>query len=95
MEFDIKTIIDFILLATLLGSASWLFAVMSRYGGSVGKSFRIIGWGSLVMASSHLTEVITFYLSVHDIYALMFFHRFLATVGFVVIAYGFKTLVKK
>ena len=90
---DIKFIIDLVLLIILLTSAVWLFSVVSRYGGSIGKSFKIIGWGSIVMASAHLTEVLTAHFFMHDVYALMFLHRFLATVGFVVIAYGFRTLV--
>ena len=95
MGFDMQTILDIVLLVVLLSSASWLFVVMSRYGGSVGRSFRIIGWGSIIMAVSHLIEVFTFYLPWHDTYGFMFTHRFLATMGFVTIAYGFKILVKK
>ena len=95
MELDIKTIIDAILLLVLLSSSGWLFSVVSKYGGPIGKSFKTIGWGSLLMASSHLIEVFTFYLPLHDSYSFMFLHRLLATVGFVIIAYGFKTLIGK
>ncbi len=95
MSVDIKTIIDFVLLFILLISAIWIFFMISGYGGSVGRSLKIIGWGSIIMALSHLLEVSVAHLSIHNVYAFMFLHRFFATAGFVIIAFGFKTLVKK
>ncbi len=92
---SIEIFIDVALASILLISAIWLFSIVSGYGGKIGKAFRFIGWGSLTMALSHIVELVTFYLPIHDEYLFIFTHRFLATVGFLIVAYGFKVLIKK
>jgi len=85
-------IIDFVLLGILIFSAGWMFLIVSGYGGPVGKSFKIIGWGAILMGVSHLIETLGHHFFESGV--IMFSHHFLATAGFVMIAYGFKTLTK-
>jgi len=96
MGTGLVSILDFIFLITVILSVIWIFSILSGYGGLIGKSFKIIGWGAVIMGISHIIEVISLSLPEHhSAYLIIFTHHLLATLGFIMIAYGFKMLMKK
>jgi len=87
---------DFIFLITIIAVVVLIFSILSGYGGVVGKAFNIIGWGTVIMGISYIIETIFINLpGHHQAYAIIFIHHFLVAFGFVMIAYGFKILMKK
>lgn len=94
MEFTV--IIDFIFLIGITLSFIWIFSIVSGYGGVVGESFKMIGWGAIVMGVSHIVEAVSLYLpNHHEAYSVILLHHFLAVSGFIIMAFGFKKLIKK
>jgi hypothetical protein len=89
-------IFDFAFLVAVIIAVIWIFSALSGYGGMVGKSFEIVGWGTVIMGVSHIIEVISLNLpGHHEAYLIIFAHHFFAAFGFIMIAYGFNILMKK
>lgn len=94
MQSGFTIIIDLVISVIMAGTAVWMFALLSGYGGHLGKSFRVIAWGGALMAVSHLIEIGAHSFG-HSSYFVMFAHRFIAAISFILITYGFKMFIKK
>ena len=93
---ELITIFDFIFLVTVIISVIWIFSILSGYGGVVGKAFKVVGWGTVIMGASHIIEVVSLKLpDHHEAIFITIGHHFLAAFGFFMIAYGFNMLMKK
>lgn len=95
MEFSTILTIDLVLLTILLLSVLWIyFAVIGREG-VLRKPFNTIGIGVVLMGLSHVIELVSSYLyGHHDTYLIAFSHHLLATLGFLIIAIGFRQLIQ-
>ena len=96
LSMELVAILDVIFLVIIVLSVIWIFSIVSGYGGMIGRSFKMVGWGAVLMGLSHIIEAVSLYFPEHhEAFFVIFFHHFLAVVGFMMIAYGFKVLIKK
>lgn len=88
-------IVDIIFLIIIASTSFWLFFMISGYGGSIGQALRLIAWGVVLMALSHIFDDVLrhFFNLSSEVYDL-FYHLFVA-ISFLMVAYGFRMFVKK
>lgn len=87
---------DVALLAILLSSVIYIFTLVSGYGGKIGQSFRMIGWGVILMGVSHFVETIsTHFLMMQENNFMSLVYHSIASLSFVIVAYGFKKLMQE
>ncbi|KKP74536.1 MAG: hypothetical protein UR79_C0004G0025 [Candidatus Campbellbacteria bacterium GW2011_GWD1_35_49] len=95
-NFNLVTFIDMSFLVAIFFSVIWIFSIVSGYGGEIGKSLKMIGWGVVLMGISYFVEIWSLTLpDHHEAYLIVFFHHLLSTIGFLIIAFGFKKFIKK
>jgi len=87
---------DIVMLVVMITSSFWVFFMISGYGGVIGTSFRTIGWGSIFLAGSHIFEELAHKFIASEVsqtYSLLY--HSIELVGFLMIIFGLRTLVKK
>lgn len=95
MEISFSQIVDLIFFTTLVASSIWLFLILTDYEGVIGRSFKIIGWGTLVFGLSRILEkfFFQFFSQYSEIVTLT--SHFLEAVSFLLILYGFKLFLDR
>lgn len=95
LTISVSQVVDLVFFTTLVASSIWLFIILTGYGGSVGKSFRIIGWGALVFGLSRILQ--KFLMEFWGNYegAITLLTHFFEAVSFVLILYGFRLFLRK
>ena len=64
------------------------------YGGVLGKSFTVIGWGSFILGIAHLTETLMIRAFEIPNNLVEFSHRIIVLVGFALVVIGFRMFVR-
>src|SRR3989338_2733725 len=96
MELDIVSFLDILFLIAVFGSVIWIFYIVSGYGGVIGKSLKMIGWGVVLMGIAYFVQIWALRLpDHHEAYLIVFAHHLLSTLGFLIVAFGFKYFIKK
>ncbi|OGD67643.1 hypothetical protein A2442_03665 [Candidatus Campbellbacteria bacterium RIFOXYC2_FULL_35_25] len=95
MEVSFSVVVDLIFFSILVGSSLLLFIMLRGYGGSIGKSFGIIGWGALVFGFACILEkfLLQFFGSYGSLISI--FKNFLDATALLLILYGFKSFLGK
>jgi len=95
MEISFSIVMDLVFFSTLVASSIWLFIMLRGYGGSIGKSFGIIGWGALVFGFACILEkfLLQFFGSYESLISI--FKHFLDATALLLILYGFKLFLGK
>jgi len=75
--------------------ALWLLFLVKDYIGLIGKSFRLIALGTIVIGLSQVFETVGVHFSLFDISFLQFTNRSLIFLGIIAIAWGVQCLIKK
>ncbi len=92
-QTNLIIIVDLVISIIMVLTVIWMFIILNGYGGSLGKAFRVITWGGVLMSMSHLIEIFGTYFPNYTGYNIMFLHRFLAVGSFILITYGFKMFI--
>lgn len=87
----INLVLDFVLIAMSV----WMLTIVTGYGGYIGRSFRVIGWGAFILGIAHLVETITFEVFGFSQFVVELSHRIIIVVGFALIIIGFQMFVQK
>ena len=73
----------------------WVLFKLLGYGGIIGKSLSIIGYGIIIIGLSQFVETFGLILFTTNLIIIEIIHRFILTIGFIFIAWGFKNLMTK
>lgn len=85
-----------ILFDTLIALLSiWVLLKLIGYGGIIGKSLSQVGYGIVIIGLSQFVETFGLILFNASIITIEIVHRFILTVGFFFVAWGFKNLMDK
>ena len=65
MELDIVSFLDILFLIAVFGSVIWIFSIVSGYGGVIGKSLKMIGWGVVLIGIAYFFHIFSLRLPYH------------------------------
>jgi len=79
----------------LIVASVWMVAIVTGYGGVIGKAFTVIAWGAIILGLAHFIETITFKVFglPQDLVELS--HRLIVLFGFMLIVLGFRMFVRE
>ena len=86
----LNLVLDFFLIVLSL----WMISLVTGYGGVLGKSFTVIGWGSFILGIAHLTETLMIRAFEIPNNLVEFSHRIIVLVGFALVVIGFRMFVR-
>ena len=86
------TILFDVLIALL---SIWVLFKLIGYGGEIGRSLSQVGYGIVIIGFSQMVETAGLMFFDNNVFDVHLIHRSILTIGFFLVAWGFKSLMTK
>ncbi|MFA6999788.1 MAG: hypothetical protein WC241_01595 [Candidatus Paceibacterota bacterium] len=73
----------------------WILFKLIGYGGAIGKSLSLVGYGLVIIGLSQAVETIGLMFIDKNVFDIHIIHRSILVIGFSLVAWGFKSLMNK
>lgn len=73
----------------------WVLYKLLGYGGIIGRSLSLIGYGIVIIGFSQMVETIGLIFVDSNVFDVHIVHRSILAIGFLLVALGFKNLMEK
>lgn len=73
----------------------WILFKLIGYGGIIGKSLSQVGYGIVIIGFSQVVETLGLIFIDSNVFDIHIVHRSILTIGFALVAWGFKNLMEK